>query len=195
MYADTRDMSREIIDWWFWDVPLISPKVIQELNNHILKHYEHEEDKENGAINEDTGEYLKNITPKVIKLKKMPEIYHDMISMAFSVCHHEFGFTTFPPNIWDSALYSVYSGDVKGKYGKHIDHSRTLKFDIKMTFIMNLSMGEYEGGDLIVNDKLINFKTPGQAILFRSNLIHEVTPVTKGDRISLSYFIHGPRHP
>jgi len=47
--------------------------------------------------------------------------------------------------------------------------------------------------ELIVNKKVANFKKPGDAILFRSFLNHEVTPVTKGERITLSYFINGPK--
>ena len=51
-----------------------------------------------------------------------------------------------------------------------------------MTMLINLSEGEYEGGDLIVNKKVADFRKPGSAILFKSHLIHEVTPVTKGER-------------
>ena len=62
-----------------------------------------------------------------------------------------------------------------------------------MTFLLNLSPDEYEGGDLIVDKRLTNFRKPGSVILFKSNLMHEVTPVTKGERITLTYFINGPK--
>ena len=36
------------------------------------------------------------------------------------------------------------------------------------------------------------FINPGSAILFKSYLHHKVTPVTKGERKSLTYFMEGP---
>ena len=63
-----------------------------------------------------------------------------------------------------------------------------------MTFLINLSEEPYEGGDFIINGQTQDFfREPGTAIMFKSHLRHEVTPVTKGNRISLTYFIHGPR--
>ena len=62
---------------------------------------------------------LKNIKPKNISLKFIPTPYCDVIlSLAFYICHYEFGLVSFPPNIWDMLLYNVYSGDIKGKYGR-----------------------------------------------------------------------------
>ena len=100
---------------------------------------------------------------------------------------------TFPLNRYDSLLYNVYSSDIQGHYGEHDDSSDSLLFDSKMTLLINLSEGEYEGGDLIVNKLVTDFRKPGSVILFKSYLRHEVTPVTKGERITLTYFINGPK--
>lgn len=180
-------------DWWELPEPQIDTNQIQMLNETILKNYESVEDISEGAKDKD-GNYLKNIKPKTIRLKHLPTFYNDVLSMAFHICHYDFGIVSFPQNIQDLLLYNVYSGDIKGKYGEHIDTSRSWVYDVKMTFLLNLSPGEYEGGDLIINKRLINFRKPGSAILFRSNLNHEVTPVTKGERITLSYFINGPKY-
>ena len=179
-------------DWWSFPEPMIDTKQIQILNETISKNYESEENPVAGATDKD-GNYLKNIKPKVIKLKYLPDFYNDVLSMAIRICHYNFGLVSFPPNIWDMLLYNVYSGDVKGKYGEHIDSSRDWTFDTKLTFLLNLSPDEYEGGDLVVNKTITDFRKPGSAILFKSHLIHEVTPVTKGERITLTYFINGPK--
>ena len=43
----------------------------------------------------------------------------------------------------------------------------------------------YEGGDLIIDGNIIP-QSKGDAILFESNLPHEVTPITKGFRFSIT---------
>ena len=180
--------------WWTWKNPLLDTKQIQMLNEVILNNYEFEEDKTRGATDHE-GNYLKNIKPKVISLKFLPTLFsQDILSMAFHVAHYNFGLVTFPPNIWDGLLYNVYSGNVKGKYGEHDDTSKTWIFDVKMTFLLNLSEEPYEGGDFIIDNQTQDFfRVPGTAILFKSSMKHQVTPVTKGKRISLAHFINGPK--
>ena len=186
-------MQEQQYDWWGWKDPLLDTKQIQMLNEVILNNYQYEEDQTHGAT-DSQGNYLKNIKPKITNLKFVPTFFHDILSLAFNICHYKFGFVTFPPNIWDTTMYNVYSGDIKGKYGEHIDTSKTWIFDAKMTFLLNLSEEPYEGGDFIINGETQDFfREPGTAILFKSHLRHEVTPVTKGDRISLTYFINGPK--
>ena len=180
--------------WWEFREPLLDTKQIHTLNKTILNNYESEQNPDLGAKDKE-GNYLKNIKPKNINLKFIPTPYSDVIlSLAFHVCHYKFGLVTFPPNIWDGLLYNVYSGDIKGKYGEHTDESMNMVYDTKMTLLINLSESEYEGGDFIVDNQTQHFfREPGTAILFKSHLKHEVKPVTKGERISLSYFIHGPK--
>ena len=185
-------MQEQQYDWWGWKDPLLDTKQIQMLNEVILNNYQYEEDQTHGAT-DSQGNYLKNIKPKITNLKFVPTFFHDILSLAFNICHYKFGFVTFPPNIWDTAMYNVYSGDTRGHYGQHSDLSRSWTYDSKMTFLLNLSPDEYEGGDLIVDNRLTNFRKPGSVILFKSNLMHEVTPVTKGERITLTYFINGPK--
>jgi PKHD-type hydroxylase len=81
-----------------------------------------------------------------------------------------------------------------GKYDKHVDRGfnrgiRKLSISIQLT-----DSKEYEGGEL----KLYEASTPtvmnkkqGTLILFPSFILHEVTPVTKGERNSLVTWITG----
>ena len=53
---------------------------------------------------------------------------------------------------------------------------------------------EYEGGDLVFDyDRHPMEKTRGTIIIFPSNLYHEVTPVTKGERYSLVQWFKGQK--
>ena len=81
-----------------------------------------------------------------------------------------------------------------GKYGKHVDRGmnmavRKLSISIQLT-----NPEEYEGGELYLynDDKgtLMN-KTQGTLILFPSYVLHEVMPVTKGERNSLVTWVTG----
>jgi predicted 2-oxoglutarate/Fe(II)-dependent dioxygenase YbiX len=178
-------------DFWLWDDPQLTVDEIKESNDKINKSYFATENKEMGAKVD--GTYLKNIEPKQVYVGDLTRPIYNFTQKAIRTCHYKFGFSTFPLNIYDVALYNVYSSKIKGHYGAHTDSSRNDIFDTKMTLLINLSEGDYEDGDLIVNGKMTNFKKPGSAILFKSYLLHEVTPVTSGERISLAYFINGPK--
>jgi len=81
-----------------------------------------------------------------------------------------------------------------GKYGKHIDRAtntpvRKLSISIQLT-----NPDEYEGGELKLYDgeePLIMDKMQGTLIIFPSYVLHEVMPVTKGERNSLVTWVTG----
>ena len=81
-----------------------------------------------------------------------------------------------------------------GKYEKHIDRSlnnivRKLSLSIQLT-----DPKEYEGGDLFLYTTAkgdVMKKEQGTLILFPSYILHEVKPVTKGERNSLVSWITG----
>jgi len=81
-----------------------------------------------------------------------------------------------------------------GKYGKHTDRSldnivRKLSLSIQLT-----DPKEYEGGELILyeDEKGTEMKKEqGTLVLFPSYTLHEVKPVTKGERNSLVSWVTG----
>jgi len=82
-----------------------------------------------------------------------------------------------------------------GKYGKHVDRGLNMQIR-KLSFSLQLSDPKnYEGGDLCLyeGDKPLSGvpKEQGTIILFPSYVLHEVTPVTKGERNSLVGWITG----
>lgn len=93
-----------------------------------------------------------------------------------------------------------YDESDKGCYGAHCDCGygeitpisfRKLSISVQLT-----PPDEYDGGDLkLYSDNFNAHHAPrelGTMILFRSHIIHEVTPVTKGKRLSLVAWVHGP---
>jgi PKHD-type hydroxylase len=81
-----------------------------------------------------------------------------------------------------------------GKYGKHVDRSmnipvRKLSISIQLT-----NPNEYEGGELKLyqsEEENVMSKEQGTLIIFPSYVLHEVMPVTKGERNSLVTWVTG----
>jgi len=81
-----------------------------------------------------------------------------------------------------------------GKYGKHVDRAinmsvRKLSISIQLT-----NSEEYEGGELKLYDgeeETLMSKEQGTLIIFPSYVLHEVMPVTKGERNSLVTWVTG----
>ena len=165
-------------DFWRWDIPQLTIDEIKEVNEQVNKSYLQLEDPNDGAKNED-GSYRKNIKPRQVLVGDLTAPVYNMIEKAMRTCHFEFGYLTFPLNRYDVALHNVYSSDIKGHYGAHTDASMSDIFETKMTLLINLSEGVYEGGDFIRNQKEADFREPGTVMLFKSHLFHEVKPVTK----------------
>ena len=81
-----------------------------------------------------------------------------------------------------------------GKYGKHVDRGinipvRKLSISIQLT-----NPEEYEGGELKLyqgEEETVMDKTQGTLVIFPSYVLHEVMPVTKGERNSLVTWVTG----
>jgi len=83
-----------------------------------------------------------------------------------------------------------------GKYKKHIDRNPGISAR-KLSISIQLSdPSDYEGGDLLLHyeeDPIILPKEHGKLIMFPSFTLHEVKPVTKGERYSLVAWVTGPQ--
>jgi len=102
-----------------------------------------------------------------------------------------FGFDIFALN--EGLQFTNYKAP-SDKYGKHIDRAlgisvRKLSLSIQLT-----DPKEYNGGELYLYDEdkgLEMSKKQGTLILFPSYTLHEVKPVTKGERNSLVTWVTG----
>lgn len=97
--------------------------------------------------------------------------------------------------------FSEYTEEKRGFYSKHRDCGDKKSFDNyvdirKLSFTIQLTdENEYEGGQLIfhLNDEKKKApKSKGTIVFFESDILHEVTPVTKGVRHSLVSWVQGP---
>jgi len=83
-----------------------------------------------------------------------------------------------------------------GKYDKHVDSGKG-HYIRKLSLSIQLSDPDsYEGGDFKLqtgSESTLLPKEQGKLILFPSYTLHEVTPVTKGERYSLVAWITGPQ--
>lgn len=101
----------------------------------------------------------------------------------------------------ENLQFTEYTEEKKGFYSKHHDcglkKSLENYVDIrKLSFTIQLTdENEYEGGELIFHLDKEEKKAPkskGTIVFFESDILHEVTPVTKGVRHSLVSWVQGP---
>ena len=132
-------------------------------------------------LNEDTNWLFKKIIDKII----------DVNSKNFDLQ------LKFVENL----QFSEYSEEKRGFYKKHVDCGLKKSLDNyvdirKLSFTIQLTdENEYEGGELIFHLDKEEKKAPkskGTIVFFESDILHEVTPVTKGVRHSLVSWVQGP---
>lgn len=106
-------------------------------------------------------------------------------------------FFNFDLTMIENLQFTYYNSEEQGCYKAHVDpNCWTLPHNRKLSLVMQLSdPSEYEGGDLKLynsQDPIIIRKEGGMVVCFPSYTLHEVTPVTKGERYSLVAWVHGP---
>jgi len=87
-----------------------------------------------------------------------------------------------------------YKATDKGFFDVHRDNCNPSVADRKYAITINLNTGEYEGGDLRFPEYGNELFAPpaGGAIVFSCSMLHEVLPVTKGERFVLLTFLTQP---
>ena len=97
----------------------------------------------------------------------------------------------------ESLQYCMYNAESESYYAQHVDvrniHNNLTRR--KLSFSINLCVPEsYEGGSLELYDGT-DFKSTtdiGHGTFFESTILHEVTQVTEGTRVTLVGWAHGP---
>jgi PKHD-type hydroxylase len=89
-------------------------------------------------------------------------------------------------------------GDVTNAYGNHIDNAvralpdgRRVRTDVSCTVFLN-GPDEYDGGELVVADTYgeHSVKLPaGHAVLYPGTSLHQVRPVTRGQRLACFFWV------
>ena len=120
--------------------------------------------------------------------KKMVDLIHLVNNQVFNI------------NLYGMQLlqYTTYNHEELGFYGPHIDTENITENNLtrKLSFSIQLSdVDDYEGGELVVgvgHQPQTMDKNIGSVHFFLSDIVHEVKPVTKGERHSLVGWIVGP---
>ena len=182
-------------DYWYFD-SLFSKEQIINLNNYIEQNNDGFENKDNGAKYSD-GSFKKNTIVNIIKYSKIKSLMEYQLNLIYETAQQQFGYVFFNNNENEHLLFNKYSSENLATYDFHTDLSKSDIYDIKLTFIANMSTEKYEGGKfyLFNNDvyEVKELNNPGSAIIFKSHINHKVSPVTMGERKSLAYFMKGPK--
>lgn len=107
-------------------------------------------------------------------------------------------FTATLPNKIMPPFFNRYSG-ATNHYGFHVDNAMRIlpedggyiRSDISATLFLS-DPDTYEGGELVVNDTFGQHGVKLQAgsmVIYPSSSVHQVTPVTRGERIACFMFI------
>ena len=166
--------------------PYFSQEQVKEINKEIRKN-----------ISEKESLKLHASTTKVGKFFHIPclpllEILHSWLKQCQEINTKAFGYDIFWNFNLESFNYNVY--DKSGEYDWHTDVTKNKECDIKLTCLLNLSENPYEGGEFRTIGKpeeSIKF-TSGMGLIFNPMIAHKVTPIIKGERISLTYWGVGP---
>ena len=160
---------------------------VKEINKEIKKNKSREENENSPAENVvKTGNFSQVLLPPLM------ELLHPWLYQCQQINRDCFGYDIY----WDFHLeglnYNVYG--TKGEYDWHIDLNKgNISADMKLTCLLNLSEEPYEGGKFYMINRSEELKfDSGMGLIINSLIAHKVTPVTKGERITLTYWATGP---
>ena len=183
-------MSKNIDYWYFND--RLSKNEIIKLNKFIESNFEREEPNKFLPINS-----VKSSKVLQIGYHKIKDKLHSLMAEAYNLGLMQFGYNLTPINDKDYLHLNIYSSKKQSKYESHFDFSGSDMFDVKLTCLINISTKKYEGGKFEYLStcwrEIKELEKPGNVIMFKSHLHHRVTPVTSGERRTLTHFMIGPR--
>jgi predicted 2-oxoglutarate/Fe(II)-dependent dioxygenase YbiX len=125
------------------------------------------------------------------EFKKIKDVNYDILTINRAA----YGFDIYE-SINDWVAQNTYKSTNKGEYQWHTDGGEyDKKFTTKLTTLINLSEKAYSGGKfLLFNNQPVEIKElnkPGSLVVFPSFILHQITPVTRGTRISATLFKTG----
>jgi hypothetical protein len=127
----------------------------------------------------------------IVDLKHIPNDFFKKLEI-FNILPFSFNFGVDDSNSLvihkykTGEYFEAHSDTSISNYGQGEKLERTLR--IKTLLFQLSESDDYAGGDFIVNNKITN-RNIGNCICFDSKLIHEVTPIIKGTRYSMSLWV------
>tara|TARA_R110000787_G_C13159972_1_gene419517 strand:- start:24 stop:581 length:558 start_codon:yes stop_codon:yes gene_type:complete len=177
---------------YYYYPKVLNLKKIKKLNKFILNNSEsNEKDIPSKVV-------VKKVEVNVIgwSILKKCDVLEDIEDLIDHTNTEAFNFNIQPLNKYDYVNYNTYTAKSKSEYDWHFDGEPfEKKYTLKLTVLINLSEKKFKGGDLYLwhgqNLHIKQFNEPGSVIIFPSFLPHKVTPLTKGERKTLTIWKKG----
>ena len=158
---------------------------VKEINKVIKKNIVRKEDVSN--VSSDSAK-IGNFS--IVNCAPLMGLLHPWLNTCKQINTEYFGYDVDCDFQMDTMNYNVYG--INDEYGWHIDSENKFKYDMKLTCLLNLSEEPYEGGIFcLINGKEQPPLNSGTGLVFNSLIAHKVTPITKGERITLTYWATG----
>ena len=158
---------------------------VKEINKVIKKNIVRKEDVSN--VSSDSAK-IGNFS--IVNCAPLMGLLHPWLNTCKQINTEYFGYDVDCDFQMDTMNYNVYG--INDEYGWHIDSENKFKYDMKLTCLLNLSEEPYEGGIFcLINGKEQPPLNSGTGLVFNSLIAHKVTPITKGERITLTYWASG----
>lgn len=118
--------------------------------------------------------------------------------LVIDINKNDYCFDIFGYSDYDTCNYNTYTAEGVGQYDWHTDSTGPKDAgDIKLTVLINASTEQYKGGgfEIFRNgfEPIKEFDTPGSVLIFPGFIPHKVNPVVSGTRVSVSYWVTGPK--
>lgn len=160
--------------------------------------FEHELENADWILGSNTAGHIAKQVKSNLQLEQSNPIAKKLGDFLLSklALHPEFQGAALPAKILPP-MFNCYQGG--GTFGDHIDnairfhpeHGYPIRTDVSITVFLN-EPEQYEGGELIIQDTYGEKKVKlnaGDAVLYPSTSLHQVTPVKKGRRLASFFWI------
>tara|TARA_R100001509_G_scaffold23016_1_gene12273 strand:+ start:370 stop:921 length:552 start_codon:yes stop_codon:yes gene_type:complete len=176
--------------WWYHE-NFFDLKTIKEINKIAKEH------QDPNTVDAKAKNVSKICDVKIFNYKYVKHLLDSLNEYIDFINQEVFGYDLYPMTSFQTLNHNTYKANVKGHYNYHVDaESHENIATAKITCLINLSEKKYEGGDFYIfqgcDNKVKELNKTGSIIMFPSFLNHKVTPVTKGERISLALWRKGP---
>ena len=175
--------------YWFWDSAISG-----ETCDRIIS--DHRENVKDGTVVTRDGSEDHNFSSRRSKVNfdVSPECRDLCAAYTNSANRQAFGVDL---SDYMECQFTMYDGNEDGFYGWHMDWVAQTQtaFDRKLSCIIMLSSpDDYEGGELQLGYDSDPVKPEkGSVFVFPSFLLHQVHPVTSGERFTLVSWAEGPK--
>lgn len=148
-----------------------------------------------GGYGEDCLDHRRCFTSWIQANDHTAWIYQKLTNL---IHEHNETFFNFDLTMIEMLQFTYYNSKEEGCHKTHSDPNVwNLPHNRKLSLVIQLSdPSEYEGGDLLLHtghEPIVIQKEKGMLVCFPSHTLHEVTPITKGERYSLVAWVHGPK--